>query len=208
MRLLTKDHITTETTDEELMEAISNGNQKAFGILYDRWSRIMLNYFYKMLWQDREKAEDFMQDLFTKIIHKPYLFNTSRSFKTWVYSVANNMCKNEYRKQEVRKGTSNNLNEEISIAGTESPDKQHDMNQFNDRLKEELNELSDNHRKVFIMRFKQNLSIKEIAEIMQTSEGTIKSRIFYTLKKLSENLKEFNPTMVKIITGIILWMNY
>lgn len=208
MRLLTKDHITTETTDEELMEAISNGNQKAFGILYDRWSRIMLNYFYKMLWQDREKAEDFMQDLFTKIIHKPYLFNTSRSFKTWVYSVANNMCKNEYRKQEVRKGTSNNLNEEISITGTESPDKQHDMNQFNDRLKEELNELSDNHRKVFIMRFKQNLSIKEIAEIMQTSEGTIKSRIFYTLKKLSENLKEFNPTMVKIITGIILWMNY
>lgn len=208
MRLLTREHITIESTDEELMEAISNGSQKAFGILYDRWSKIMLNYFYKMLWQDREKAEDFMQDLFTKIIHKPYLFNTTKSFKTWIYSVANNMCKNEYRKQDVRKGTNNNLNENISVAGTDSPDKQHDFNQFNERLKEELNELSDKHRKVFIMRFKQNLSIKEIAEIMQTSEGTIKSRIFYTLKQLSENLKEFNPTLVKIITGIILWMNY
>lgn len=208
MRLLTKNHINIESPDEELMEAISNGHQKAFGILYDRWSKIMLNYFYKMLWQDREKAEDFMQDLFTKIIHKPYLFNPARSFKTWIYSVANNMCKNEYRKQDVRKDTNNNLNENISVAGTESPDKQHDFNQFNERLKEELNELSDNHRKVFIMRFKQNLSIKEIAEIMKTSEGTIKSRIFYTLKQLSENLKEFNPTMVKIMTGIIIWMNF
>ena len=49
------------------------------------------------------------------------------------------------------------------------------------------------HRTVFILRFKMNLSIKEIAEICEISDGTVKSRIFYCLKKLSGQLAEFNP---------------
>lgn len=114
------------------------------------------------------------------------------------------MCKNEYRKQEVRKGTSNNLNENISVANDDaSPDKKHDQGIFNERLKEELNNLSDNHKNTFILRFKHDLSIKEIADIMETSEGTVKSRIFYTLKKLSENLKEFKPIGASVVLMII-----
>lgn len=193
-----------EYSDEELMAEVIKGNDRAFSEIYDRYSKAMLNYFYKMLWQDRELAEDFMQELFTKIIHKPNLFNVERSFKTWIYSIANNMCKNEYRKQEVRKGTSNNLNENISIANSEpSPDKKHDQGIFNDRLKEELDNLSDNHKNTFILRFKHDLSIKEIADIMETSEGTVKSRIFYTLKKLSENLQEFKPIGASVVLAII-----
>ncbi|MCB9195319.1 MAG: RNA polymerase sigma factor [Flavobacteriales bacterium] len=193
-----------EYSDEELMAEVIKGNDRAFSEIYDRYSKAMLNYFYKMLWQDRELAEDFMQELFTKIIHKPNLFNVDRSFKTWIYSIANNMCKNEYRKQEVRKGTSNNLNENISVANNEdSPDKKHDQGIFNDRLKEELDNLSDNHKNTFILRFKHDLSIKEIADIMETSEGTVKSRIFYTLKKLSENLQEFKPIGASVVLMII-----
>lgn len=191
-------------TDEELMAEVIKGNDLAYSEIYDRYSKAMLNYFYKMLWQDRELAEDFMQELFSKIIHKPNLFNVNRSFKTWIYSIANNMCKNEYRKQEVRKGTSNNLNENISVANDDaSPDKKHDQGIFNERLKEELNNLSDNHKNTFILRFKHDLSIKEIADIMETSEGTVKSRIFYTLKKLSENLKEFKPIGASVVLMII-----
>ena len=97
------------------MIMITDGNQAAFGELYDRYSRVMINYFYRMLWKDREKAEDFMHDLFTKIINKPKLYDPNRSFKTWIYSVANNMCKNEYRKQEVRKKTSSGLDESWNV---------------------------------------------------------------------------------------------
>ena len=202
-------HKYKENTDEELMIEVIKGNDRAFSEIYDRYSKMMLNYFYKMLWQDREKAEDFMQELFTKIIHKPELFNVTKSFKTWIFSVAHNMCKNEYRKQEVRKGTSNNLNENITVANNEiSPDQRYDTNVFNDRLKEELALLSSNHRTTFILRFKQDMSIKEIAEVMETSEGTVKSRIFYTLKKLSEQLDEFKPiglTIVLIIINTLLY---
>ena len=179
--------------DSELMTMVANGNEAAFSKIYDKWSKPILNYFYKMLWQDQQKAQDFTQDLFTKIIHKPKLYNTSKSFKTWIYTVAYNMCKNEYRKQETRRNASSELfKQNINIESNKS-DNSYDKKIFRKRLNQELDQLSVSHKKVFIMRMKHNLSIKEIAEIMETSEGTIKSRIFYTLKKLSENLKEFNP---------------
>jgi RNA polymerase sigma-70 factor (ECF subfamily) len=193
-----------EDSDELLMTEVIKGNDRAFSEIYDRYSKMMLNYFFKMLWQDREKAEDFMQELFTKIIHKPELFNVNKSFKTWIFSIAHNMCKNEYRKQEVRKGTSNNLNENIAVAHNEmAPDERHDIGVFNDRLKEELTALSQNHRTTFILRFKQDMSIKEIAEVMDTSEGTVKSRIFYALKKLNESLQEFKPIGTSVVLLII-----
>jgi len=202
---LVKKPYTTET-DENLMREVIKGDSRAFSEIYDRWSKPMLNYFYKMLWQDREKAEDFMQEIFTKIIHKPQLYNPSRAFKTWIYSVANNMCKNEYRRAEVRKGTSNSLHDNIIVHDTSnSPDKEHDKNIFNDRLKEELEKLSENHKKTFILRFKHDLSIKDIADILETSEGTVKSRIFYTLKKLGENLKEFAPVTKTIMIAMCLF---
>jgi RNA polymerase sigma factor (sigma-70 family) len=186
-------------SDEELMIAVLNGNSAAYAKIYDRYAKAMINYFYKMLWQDREKAQDFMQELFTKIYHKPELFNPEKSFKTWIYTIANNMCKNEYRKHEIRKGTVNNLNENIKVATTDAaPDERHDKTVFNDRLKEELEKLSETHRTTFILRFKHDLSLKEIAEITKTNEGTIKSRIFYALKKLSENLKEFKPAGISL----------
>jgi RNA polymerase sigma-70 factor (ECF subfamily) len=201
-------HDYTKDTDEQLMTEVIKGNDRAFSQVYDRYNKAMINYFYKMLWQDREKAEDFMQELFTKIIHKPELFNPERKFKTWIYSIANNMCKNEYRKQEVRKGTSNSLHDNIIVADQEmSAERKFDNSIFNDRLKEELAELSDNHRNVFILRFKHDLSIKEIAEALETSEGTIKSRIFYTLKKLNESLKEFKPITVSVVYIIGLAIN-
>jgi len=185
----------TTYTDEQLMEEVVKGNSLAFSELYDRYSKAMLNYFYKMLWQDKLKAEDFMQELFTKIIHKPHLFNTKLKFKTWIYAIANNMCKNEYRKQEVRRGSNFDLNENIHFdSNAYSQEEQVDKDFFSERLKQELNRLSINHKKVFILRFKQGLSIKEIAEILEVSEGTIKSRIFYALKKMNKSLKEFKPT--------------
>ena len=120
MQLVKKSY--TAETDENLMREVIKGDNLAFSEIYDRWSKPMLNYFYKMLWQDREKAEDFMQEIFTKIIHKPQLYNPSRAFKTWIYSVANNMCKNEYRRAEVRKGTSNSLHDNIIVHDSSAPD--------------------------------------------------------------------------------------
>ena len=187
-----------EMTDESLMIAVSKGDQRAFDEIYQRYSSPLLGYFIRMLWKDREKAEDFVHDIFAKIIRKPELFDPKRSFKTWVYSVANNMCKNEYKKQEVRKNTSNGLDETYVV-------KDHNANvlsevsdnQFRYEFEKSLEGLDGKHSEVFKLRHLEGLSIKEIAEILEISDGTVKSRLFYATKYLASSLEAFNPLLIR-----------
>jgi len=187
-------------SDNELMQFIVKGESRAFSEIYERYNGMLINYFYKMLWQDREKAQDFMQDLFAKIIEKPKAYDSKRNFKTWMFTIANNMCKNEYRKQAIRKNTSYDYNENIQIKDTNIDAVQNTDNQiFNKKLDQELDKLGDKQKATFVMRYFQDMPIKEIAETMNCSEGTIKSRLFYTLKKLTVSLKEFAPQLAKMI---------
>ncbi len=89
----------TNQSDNELMLKITKGDHKAFSILFDRYQQKLANYFHKMLWNDYDMAQDFTQELFTKIINKPELFNPTYQFSSWVFSIASNMCKNAYRKK-------------------------------------------------------------------------------------------------------------
>jgi len=183
-------------TDELLMQKMSSGDKLAFDELYKRYSGPLLAYFMRMLWKDREKAEDFLHDLFTKLIQKPDYFDPTRSFKTWVYSVANNMCKNEYKRQEVRKGTVNGLDNHYSLSD-KSINVMGEVQDafFQEAFERSLDELDQKHREAFILRHVEGLSIKEISETLNANEGTIKSRIFYAVKYLAESLKEFDPVL-------------
>jgi len=178
-------------SDEELMELIKENNQKAFGELYDRYAERLINYFYRMLWKDQEKAEDFTQDLFTKIIQKPELFNGSRAFKTWVFSVANNMCKNEYRHHEVKKKANDHFDYNVSRSAASKAVEDMDKITFNQELEVALSSLDEAKRSTFELRYNDDMSIKEIADTFGCSEGTVKSRLFYTLKHLNTKLKAF-----------------
>ncbi len=184
--------------DEQLMILVAQRDQKAFEILYDRYSRLMFNYFHRMLWKDREKSKDFTQELFSKLIHKPHLYDASRPFKTWIYSIAHNMCKNEYAKNDVRKVAHAEIKrDDHSVSGLEAQ-KDMDRGQFMTKLKEALAGLDEVKRQTFELRFNQELSIIEISEVMQVSEGTVKSRLFYLLKELNKKLKVFE--------GIAIWL--
>lgn len=188
-------------SDEALMELVGSKDAKAFEVLYDRYSRLMYNYFIRMLWKDKERARDFTQDLFMKLIHKPHLFDKNRQFKTWLYSIANNMCKNEYAKHEVRQTAHSEIRMQPQSDETLQAPGKIDRSTFAGKLEEELQKLDEVKRTTFELRFRQELSILEISEVMQCSEGTVKSRLFYTLKELNQKLKIFEG----ILLWIILW---
>ena len=182
------------------MQSIKEKDSLAFSELYDRYNGVLVSYFYKMLWQDKEKAQDFMQDLFAKIIEKPKAFDTKRNFKTWMFTIANNMCKNEYRKQAIRKNTSYDYDENYQIKDNSMDASENTDNQiFNKKLNTELDKLDAKQKATFVMRYFQDMPIKEIAIALDCSEGTIKSRLFYTLKKLTVSLKDFAPQLVKML---------
>ena len=195
MKLYKKEYLTY--SDEELMSLYCTGDGRAFEQIYDRYEKFIVNFFSRKLWNDREKAEDFAHELFTKIIDRPQLFDLTRNFKTWLFSVANNMCKNEYKKQEIRKNTSYDVPENHQVKDTEdTADVEVDKKGFNELLKKELDKLSEKHREVFMMRHFDGLALNEIAEALEINEGTVKSRLHHATKELADKLKIFRKAII------------
>jgi RNA polymerase sigma-70 factor (ECF subfamily) len=104
------------------------------------------------------------------------------------------MCKNEYKKQEIRKNTSNGLDSSYAVADKNKNtfnEVHHSL--FKKEFDQQLVLLDQKHKEVFEMRHFDGLSMKEIADILEISEGTVKSRLFYATKYLAEGLKDFSP---------------
>jgi RNA polymerase sigma-70 factor (ECF subfamily) len=187
-------------SDEKLMERIQRADTSAFDELYDRYSQRLLHYFFRELGGDREKAQDFLQETFLKIVQKPDLFDSTRKFSTWIFTVAHNMCKNEYRNRQVRASI------EIDVGVLSYPgegesrrvEQDVDNQAFQRALLNELENFHDGLRSAFLLRYQQSLSIREISEILGCSEGTVKSRLFHTTRKLAAKLKAFNPHRAEV----------
>ena len=185
-----------QASDERLMELVRKGDEPAFAALYDRYQGRLMSYFHRMLWKDRERAQDFVQELFTKLAQRPESYDPSRPFSTWLFSVANNLCKNEYRREEVRKRAEPELRYNGQGVQEAKGGDGVDRAAFRERLDAELDRLEPDHKATFVMRYHEDMAIKEIAGALGCSEGTVKSRLFYTLKKLAERLKEFDPRLM------------
>lgn len=179
-------------SDENLLARSAKGDRRAFEILYARYADRLYHYFHKMLWQDEELARDQTQEVFMILVKKPERFDTTKNFKTWIFSIAHNMCKNHYRHREVQL----RAQEEILHAATISQNgtaHAYDQKIFKVALDDALSSLDSQKRNTFILRFKHDLSIKEIATVTETSEGTVKSRLYYTIRELAQILSAFNP---------------
>jgi RNA polymerase sigma-70 factor (ECF subfamily) len=171
-------------SDEALMLHIAAQRSKAFEVLYARYHVRMYRFFYRMLWQDEDLANDFLQDLFLKIIEKPLLYNPEKPFKPWVYSVAHNMCKNTYRSKRFFENIDNQCITIFNHAEYAMDDVY-----IQQVLQHEIQALDEAHGTCIMLRYFEDMSVKEIAQVLDISDGTVKSRLFYGVKKLEQKMK-------------------
>jgi RNA polymerase sigma-70 factor (ECF subfamily) len=182
--------------DEVLISLVAANDSAAFAELYDRYAFRLVNYFQRMLGGNQDKAQDFLHDLFVKLMTKAATFRSGQKFSTWLYTIAHNMCRNEYRHQHVKLRAIQNGNVATNEAQKyiePKSDQNLDQSLFDEALKAAIDTLDTKQKSTFILRFQQNLSIKEISHILDCSEGTIKSRLHYTTKNLMHKLKDYNP---------------
>src|SRR6478735_7292236 len=142
-------------SDEELMVLINSGEVLAFDEMYGRYSQRLMVYFTRMLNFDKTLAEDAVQDLFLKLAEAPEKFDRNRSFKTWIFSIASNTCKNYYRHLSVVKQSS----EELIYLQSQSVDSSYltsacklDNSEFKKMLNEVLNELPIEKKEAFLLK--------------------------------------------------------
>lgn len=185
----------TDESDENLVALLSSGNKQAFDELYTRYEKPLFLFFMKMLNSNREKCEDFLQDLFMTLFEKTHYFDQSRKFKPWLYSIAHNMVKNEYKKMSVRSIMSNDADTELVREKNLTPDQKTEEVLFAQELDFVLNKIDPEIKSAFLLKYQQGFAINEIAQMQNVKEGTVKSRLFYVKKHLSKQLASFKPNV-------------
>jgi RNA polymerase sigma-70 factor (ECF subfamily) len=185
-----------KSSDEDLIIFLSKGNSRAFEELYRRFSQRLLSYLLHMLGGNSAKAQDILQDVFFSVIEKAESFRPQYKAGSWLFIIAGNLCKNEYRRLGRIASMHNTHLDQQSFSS--DFDEQNvldpiDKKKFKNLLYKKLYQVNPENRSIFLMRFLEELSVKEIAEIMDCPEGTVKSRLHYTVKKLAHSLKAYNP---------------
>lgn len=178
-------------TDEALMKRLQNRDNKALEELYLRYYKKLYHFSIKMLNNDRETANDIVQDVFLKLVNSPEKFNLNKKFKSWFYTITANECRKIYRLKPFQSIEGDKFAIDIQN------NNQEDLSIFMKKLESQLEQLSDRHKEAFILKHNQNLSLQEIAEIQNCALGTVKSRLHYTTKYLAENLSQYKSMLIK-----------
>ena len=179
----------SEMTDEELAMSYVNGNNKAFDLLLERNQSRLFSYILFIV-HDRSMAEDLFQETFVKIISKLHegKYSSSGKFVSWMLRIAHNAVMDWYRRQKNEK-TMEVYNENDLYGDSTSV---LDANIENHFVKEQvlrdvqrmMNLLPIAQREVVFMRFYQNLSFKEIAELTNVSINTALGRMRYAVMNM------------------------
>lgn len=184
-----------DLTDEELiLEFQSNGTEKAFEILVQRFKNPLTNYVYRFL-GDYDSCVDVVQDTFVKVYRYKDNYSSLAKFSTWIYTIAGNLARTEYQRKRRRNFFSiNSFGEEEKNFDIPDesyrPDTHTDMKIKSEIIQKALLKVKDSYREAVILRDVQELSYEEIAEIMQIEIGTVKSRINRGRAQLQKYLKD------------------
>lgn len=183
-------------TDEDLMSQFQAGTVEAFNILVDRYKDPLTNYIYRFL-GDMKECEDLLQETFLRVYRNRHSYRRIARFSTWLYTIAGNLARSEYRKRKRRRISSlqsiNKNDEEYEMEvpdETFSPDKDTDSSIQDFYIQDALSKIPEEFREVVVLRDVQQLSYEEIAEITGLPMGTVKSRINRGRTKLQVLLKD------------------
>ena len=175
-------------SDAELLKRVENGEKEAFTELVARHQKSIYGLAYRLVGDERDAA-DIAQTVFVNAYGGISGFRRKSEFKTWLFRITVNLCKNYYR--------SNPGKREVPLDGLSL---QHPHNPLSElleeeqkaRLKEMLERLPAKQKLALVLRIYQEMSYKEIARVVNCAEGTVKANIFHALHKLREMWKEGN----------------
>jgi RNA polymerase sigma factor (sigma-70 family) len=178
-----------------------DGDQNAQGRLVQLWYKRIYNFGHKFF-LDHDMAMEVTQKTFISMCRNMKSLQDAGRFKPWLYKIAVNYCREEVRRNKGNKSLSfekvwnpsaeNSPGWESSGIRQDNPERKFEQAQLSDILQEALLMISDEQREVVIMKEYEGLKFREIAEILNISENTVKSRVYYGLDGLRKILEKRN----------------
>lgn len=194
--------------DDELMQRFQKGDEEAFNLIVRRHQQPLINFIARFT-GDKDNAEDLAQETFIRMYKAANRYKPGRAqFKTWMYFIAKNLCKNEMRNRGRRdryrvdniitEDNSNNENgDEIDLIASApadvsfQPEVAIERKELNNAIHDAITELPEQYRFPLILRDIQGLSYDEISKILELRSGTTKSRINRARLMLKDKLKPY-----------------
>ena len=171
--------------DTDLVNRYLHGERFAFQELVGRYQDRLLNFIYRTI-NDRDRAEDLVQETFVRVYRHVHRFDTTKKFSTWIYTIASNLAKNELRNrsrnplilfQAIKKNWEADHRPLEFEDSTYSPDELFRKRDLREKVELAVAELPEHHRVVFVLRELEGKSYDEISEITGVTLGTVKSRL-------------------------------
>lgn len=187
--------------DVQWVNAALHGDQEAFAELVYAYQDAVYNLCYRML-GERTEAEDAAQEAFLRAYMNLGRYDSCRSFKTWVLSIASNHCIDRLRKRRlVWLSIEEPLPAHPALNAQEpEPEEAALIQERSSAVQALLNELSADYRAAVVLRYWHDYSYSEIANILDTTESAIKSRLFRARQTLADKI---SPRAVSLLTPVL-----
>jgi RNA polymerase sigma-70 factor (ECF subfamily) len=181
-----------EPSESQWLAQALQGDVDAFGELVRLFERPVYNLAYRMLSNSKE-AEDVAQEAFLKAYMNLHRYDPQRSFKTWLLSITSNHCIDMLRKRRL---TWLSIEDEqlpphpaLVSAPQANPEAMALTHELSQQIQILLDHLPEEYRVVVILRYWNDLSYAEIAEMLSTTESAIKSRLFRARQSLAKMIE-------------------
>lgn len=168
--------------DFELLEECKRGDQQALSSMVRRYERPLYNAAYRMLGSPDEAA-DVTQTTFLKAFENLHKFNPEFKFFSWIYRIAINESINQLNRRKRLEPWVDN-----QVSPSRGPDDMTDAGVLGLQVQGALHELSEDHRAVIVLRHFVECSYRQIGEILQLPEKTVKSRLFSARQQMKQRL--------------------
>ncbi|WP_166670640.1 RNA polymerase sigma factor [Olivibacter sp. XZL3] len=173
-------------SDQELLRALSLGDEEAFHALFDRHWKKLFSFIYRFT-KDEDQTKDILQDVFLYIWNRKHLLYAEESFLPYLNKVAKSNIMMSFRKDKIKLNGIDILMERLSRL--EETDDQLMLKETQHVVDQELHKMPHNMRLCFILSRYEEKSIHDIANELNLSEQTVKNNISEALRRLRSSLE-------------------
>ena len=161
-----------------------------FTILFNRYKKRVYNYALKML-NDQMRADDIVQDVFIKLYENLDHIHNKQSIQFWLFKTARNEIFSFFRNTKNKKLFTNAMDlEDVEIESSQLLSDEIENKELNKLILNELDNMNEDFREVFILREYSGLSYKEIASLLEIDEELVKSRLYKARQKLVNKISK------------------
>ncbi len=183
---------TSLLSDERLAELVQNGDSEQFGFLMERYQAKLFRYGKKFI-SNEDNIEDVVQDVFIKAYKNIQSFNTLQRFSPWIYRIAHNTYINAIKKNSLNPLYLFDFDTLISHTIVEDPlVREKEQKEIKNLVDKSLGQIEPKYREILVLYYIEELSYKEIAEILHIPIGTVGVRIMRAKEILKEVYERVN----------------